>query len=297
VHAWERTALDHLRSGHIEEAVVDYHDHDRIALADNADALRQQLVVDWFASHQAGEDALMIATRRADVRDLNDRARALLDAAGCFGDHATGTDLRLRVAGREFAVGDQVLATGRNHYDLDILNGDVGVVTRIARRSVTFRCERDGEERTMPTDRLEQGFLDHGYARTGYKTQGATVDRAFILGDDGDLDRQAAYTALSRGRLGNRIYMLTPDDDLQALLEPNPAQPGREHVLGHATRELSRDRSQHLANELIDPLAAELADRIPDPDLDERARRTRDRLDALERRPSSRGDDFGIDLL
>ncbi len=49
----------------------------------------------------------------------------------------------------------------------------------------------------MPTDRLEAGFLDHGYARTNYKTQGATADRIFTLGGDGDLDRQAAYTALS----------------------------------------------------------------------------------------------------
>jgi hypothetical protein len=70
-----------------------------------------------------GDDKVMIATRRADVADLNDRARALLDAAGRFGNHELGIDRRIRVAGREFAVGDQVLATGRNHWD-----GDIGTV-------------------------------------------------------------------------------------------------------------------------------------------------------------------------
>lgn len=198
----------------------------------------------------------MIATRRADVADLNDRARALLDAAGRFGNHDLHIDKRIQVAGREFAVGDQVLAVSRNPWDLDILNGDVGTVTRIntTRMTVTFTCERVGEERTMPTDRLEAGCLDHGYARTNYKTQGATADRIFTLGGDGDLDRQAAYTALSRGRAENRLYMCTPDEDVWDLLAPNPAKPGRELLLDHAERELSRDRSQHLASELLDNL-------------------------------------------
>ena len=99
---------------------------------------------------------------------------------------------------------------------------------------------------------------------------GATADRVFTLGDDGDLDHQAAYTALSRGRLENRLYMLEPDPDLQGLLEPNPkgAQrpQGREQMLDHAERALSRDRSQHLASTHLDPHAAELLAALPEPD-------------------------------
>src|SRR5690606_20685998 len=56
----------------------------------------------------------------------------------------------------------------------------------------------------------------------------------------------------------------------QALLDPNPqgAQrpEGRELLLDHAERELSRDRSQHLASEHLDPLAAELPASLPEPD-------------------------------
>jgi len=125
----------------------------------------------------------------------------------------------------------------------------------------------------MPTDRLEAGCLDHGYARINYKTQGATADRIFALGGDGD--RQAAYTALSRGRVENRLYLTTPDHDL---FDPNPAEPGRQLLLDHAERELSRDRSQHLASELLanlpeptgtptaDDHAAGLLAQIPEPD-------------------------------
>ncbi|MEJ5256329.1 MAG: AAA family ATPase, partial [Acidimicrobiales bacterium] len=270
IHDWERYALDDLRNGNITEAVAAYDQRDRIFFADNADALRQRLVDDWATAHLNGDDAVMIASHRADVRGLNDRARAFMDAAGMLGDRERGIDRRIQIDGREFAVGDRVLATGRNHYDLDILNGDLGVVTNITNRGVTFRCERVDAERTMPVDRLQDGFLDHGYARTNYKTQGATADRVFTLGDDGDLDRQAAYTALSRGRVENRLYMLEPDEDLQAVLEPNPqgAQrpEGRELLLDHAERELSRDRSQHLATEHLDPLAAQLLASLPEPE-------------------------------
>jgi conjugative relaxase-like TrwC/TraI family protein len=263
IHEWERYALDDLRNGNITEAVAAYDGQGRIVISDNADALRQRLADDWATAHLAGENAVMIASHRADVRDLNDRARDRLDTAGRLGDR------RLRIDGREFAIGDHVLATGRNHYDLDILNGDLGVVTRLTERGVTFRCERVDGERTMPTEQIVDGYLDHGYARTNYKTQGATADRVFTLGDDGDLDQQAAYTALSRGRIENRLYMLEPDEDLQALLDPNQHVPqralGRERILEHVAHELSRDRSQHRATEHLDPHAAELLASLPEP--------------------------------
>jgi conjugative relaxase-like TrwC/TraI family protein len=337
IHEWEIGALDDLRNGRVSEAVAAYGNNGRIITADNADALRQRLVDDWF--NAPGTDKVMIATRRADVADLNDRARTLLDAAGRFGNHELHIDKRIQVAGREFAVGDQVLATGRNHWDLDILNGDIGTVTAIneRNRTVTFHCERVDAERTMPTDRLEAGFLDHGYARTNYKTQGATADRIFTLGGDGDLDRQAAYTALSRGRVENRLYMSTPDEDVWEILAPNPQRAqrveGRELLLEHAERELSRDRSQHLASELLANLpepdgtpvghsAADLLDQLPEPvgrrahatmagdlladlpepdvvdeDLAERVAKVTARLDRLQhRQPPAVDDGFGIGL-
>jgi len=201
----------------------------------------------------------MIAAHRNEVRDLNERVHELVDAAGQLG--AT----RLVVGRLEFAEGDRVMAVGRNHYDLEILNGDLGTVTHIDphTRTVTFVCDRDGHSRVMPAAPIEAGNLDYGYARTNHQAQGATVDRTFTLGDDGDLDRQAAYTALSRGRIENRLYVLEPDDDL--LEAQAPGEVGR----GHVERELSRDRSQLLASERLDEnhrLARELLLYLPAPE-------------------------------
>ena len=58
----------------------------------------------------------------------------------------------------------------------------------------------------MPEAYVRSGNLDHGYALTAHLAQGATVDRAFVLGSD-ELYREWGYTALSRHRAEARLYV------------------------------------------------------------------------------------------
>ena len=53
---------------------------------------------------------------------------------------------------------------------------------------------------------MVDGHLDHGYATTIHKSQGLTVDRAFILATD-SLTREAGYVAMSRARKGTDLYV------------------------------------------------------------------------------------------
>ena len=53
--------------------------------------------------------------------------------------------------------------------------------------------------------------IQHAYAVTGHVAQGMTVDRAFVLGSP-DMYREWGYTAMSRGRRANRLYVIAPDD-------------------------------------------------------------------------------------
>ncbi|HWM12584.1 MAG TPA: MobF family relaxase [Solirubrobacteraceae bacterium] len=214
-NAWERTALDHLRDGRADEALALYQAHDRLTVSPTAGGARRQLVRDWWGAGDLN-GAVMIAHRRADVADLNARARRLLHGAGVLGRD------ELTLAGGEFAVGDRVVVKA-NDVRRGINNGDRAQIVALDRDGLTIETGRGRV-------RLGRDFLDartaagdptlvHGYAITAHVAQGMTVDRAFVLAGD-TLDRELAYTALSRGRKSNRLYVTAGRSDAREEIAP-----------------------------------------------------------------------------
>jgi ATP-dependent exoDNAse (exonuclease V) alpha subunit len=193
---WDRDALAALRSGDVERFADTYHEHGRIVAAPTAEAARERLVADWLASYEGGEHAVMLAHRRRDVADLNERARQALRGLGEIGDD------QLMTAGRAFAVGDRVVAR-RNARRLGVLNGDTGQIAAIADDTIALTLD-DGRTIDLPDGYVRAGDLEHGYALTAHLAQGSTVDRAFVLGSD-ELYREWGYTALSRHREGSAL--------------------------------------------------------------------------------------------
>lgn len=99
----------------------------------------------------------------------------------------------------------------RNDYRLGLLNGIRGVIDRIdPNRQHLTMTTGENERREVPFEYLAAGHLTHGYATTIHKAQGATVDRCLILADD-TATREHAYTALSRGRHSNDLYLTAQD--------------------------------------------------------------------------------------
>lgn len=239
-NAWERAALADLRAGKPEQALDTYVAQDRVHHAGDGD-LRDQLVTAWLDARLDGQDALMVAGRRVDVEDLNRRARNLLRESGLLGaDHVV-------LGERPFAVGDDVLAR-RNDYRLGIFNGTRASIEELdtIRQQMTL-AGTDGTRLVVPFDYAEAGHLAHGYATTVHKAQGATVDRCFILADD-TLDREHAYTALSRGRHGNDLYVTTEDHRV----EERHANEYFDDALATIRRGLGRSGAQHLASDQLD---------------------------------------------
>jgi conjugative relaxase-like TrwC/TraI family protein len=201
--AWERHALAELRSGDPDRAVDAYLQHDRIHQAKTSDEARGLLVEQWASARAAGDDALMVAARLADVDDLNRRARAAVRAQGRLGPD------QIVLAGRAYARGDEVLAL-RNDYRLGLLNGTRAVVDRIDAQRRHIVAVTDRARLAIPFAYAAAGHLTHGYATTIHKAQGATVDRCFVLLDE-TTSREHAYTAASRGRHGNDVFAVVAD--------------------------------------------------------------------------------------
>ena len=219
-HDWDRGALTALRDGDVESWAQAYREHGRIVARPTSDGVRSQLVSDWWrATRDPGCDAVMIAHRRDDVAELNERARALMRATGRLGPDEFDT------GERSFAVGDHVVCE-RNDRRLGVVNGQRGDIAAVdpERRAVRLRLT-DGASVGLDAGYLEAGHLSHGYALTAHKAQGATVDRAFVLGSD-DLYREWGYTALSRHRDEARFYLVSPGSAERALAdlaeEPDP---------------------------------------------------------------------------
>lgn len=201
---WERDALALMREGRSQEAIDAYVAHDRVVIARSADETRARLISDWWATTDDTEPAVMLAARRSDVADLNARARSAMSSAGKLGTEEVG------YAGLSFAVGDRVMTLKNDR--LGVKNGNRGTVERIdsGRGEVTFRRD-DGRVFTLPRSYLEDGYLTHGYAITGHKSQAMTTDKAYVLADQ-TLYREWAYVAMSRGRNDNRLYVVAGID-------------------------------------------------------------------------------------
>jgi conjugative relaxase-like TrwC/TraI family protein len=207
---WERDALKALRAGNAQTAFAAYESHGRVVTGPTAIDIRDRMTADWYAATVGGETAIMIAERNSDIDDLNLRARQHLTA----NKQLTGP--ALVIDGRDYQQGERVLCV-RNDRKLGVRNGTVATITNIdhQQRAVTIRTDR-GFAHALPARYLDAGHLRYGYAFTIHKSQGATVDTCLLLGSD-TLDQNRGYTALSRGRTNNRIYLVEthqPDPEL-----------------------------------------------------------------------------------
>ena len=210
----ERVALHHLRAGNVQAAVGFYAAHGRIRIAASRTETLAAMVDAWAADTTAGHDTLMLAWRRSSVADLNRLARVRAEQRGWL----TGPDLDTP-DGRSYAVGDPVVALAPNH-DGQLLTSQRGRVVAINQRAQTLTIATDDRRRvTLRGEALDADHLDHGYALTVHREQGATADRSHYLAEGGG--RELAYVAMSRAR-GPSIVHAVADNLAQAIEDITP---------------------------------------------------------------------------
>jgi len=194
----EREALVRLRAGNPEAYLTHAASRGRLHLDRDPTVAKQRLLEDWWrvAEHDLG-GTVMLAYRRADVRDLNDAARTLLTRAGRLGQ-------ALAVGEREFRVGDRVLCR-RNDARLGVRNGMRATVASLDETAVMLRID-SGALRSVGLRHAAE-HLEHGYALTGHAAQGATVERAFVLLRGQGALREWGYVACTRARAETHLYL------------------------------------------------------------------------------------------
>jgi AAA domain len=195
----ERAALDHLRAGDLTHAVGFYAANRRIHTAPTRTEALAAMVDAWATDTVGGHDTLMLAWRRATVADLNRLARVRAEQLGWL----TGADLVTR-DGRGYAVGDPVVTLAPNH-QRELVTSQRGTVIAIDRQASTLTILADHGRRVILSGAaLDNDHLDHGYALTVHREQGATADRTRYLAEGGR--RELAYVALSRARGPSMVH-------------------------------------------------------------------------------------------
>ncbi|MBB3464481.1 Ti-type conjugative transfer relaxase TraA [Rhizobium sp. BK377] len=198
---WMRDASLDLARGNIRKAVDAYAARGRMIGLRLKEEAVETLIADWSRDYDPSRTTLILAHLRRDVRMLNEMARAELVERGVLGQ---GFAFRTEHGHRDFAVGDQIVFL-KNEGSLGIKNGMLAKVVDAAQNHIVAEVG-EGEHRRLVT--VEQRFynnLDHGYATTIHKSQGATVDRVKVLASL-SLDRHLTYVAMTRHREDLRIY-------------------------------------------------------------------------------------------
>ncbi|TBG96421.1 Ti-type conjugative transfer relaxase TraA, partial (plasmid) [Rhizobium leguminosarum] len=183
---------------------------------DRAETLKA-IIADYVADRSANpnDTRIAMAHRRDDVRAINAGIRARLQDRGELSRSTSTSDDRgeeltyqTNNGKRSFARGDRIVFL-ENDRDLAVKNGMLGEVIAVAPDAIQVRLDgkartQDGQRQVIIPVNSYQAF-DHGYATTIHKTQGATVDRSFVLAST-TMDRHLTYVAMTRHREEVQLY-------------------------------------------------------------------------------------------
>jgi conjugative relaxase-like TrwC/TraI family protein len=233
----DRQAVELVRQGKGEEALAVYGAGGRVTWARDQQTADAAMLKDWWDSFRKGEQAVMLTYLRGDADRLNQAARQFRREAGHLGAE------EITVKGRQFSVGDLVVCRKNDRRGTGVSNGTRARVEAFdAQRGTILLKREDGSHVTLPAAYLaKEGTgggpaLAHAYATTTHKTQALTVDRAFLRAG-GSMTSEWSYVALSRVRIGVRIYGVQPEVETADGIEKYGQRPSsREQVAAGMSR-------------------------------------------------------------
>lgn len=208
---WQQEASVAFASHRTAEGLAAYRDKGNIHFASGRDEARAAVVRDYLADRDLHPEASRVAMahRRIDVHAINEGIRAELQERGelAKGEEAGEFSFQTNDGSRSFAPGDRLVFL-ENSRDLGVKNGMLGEVKAVEQDALYVALDGASDRadaRMVRVPMNDYRSVDHGYATTIHKNQGATVDRAFVLAS-GTMDRHLTYVAMSRHRHDVQLY-------------------------------------------------------------------------------------------
>lgn len=203
-NAPELPACD-LADGRVREAINAYDANGCVSSSSTRNGAMAALVENYLTDVELnGSDIsrLAFAHRRKDVYALNQAIRAGLRC----GAPKPETLLTTETGPRAFAVGERIVFS-RNDKTIGVKNGMLGTVREVDERQLLVELDADGgKARSVSFDPDRYNAFDHGYAVTIHKSQGATVEKSYVLASR-TLDNPLTYVALTRHRQEMKLFV------------------------------------------------------------------------------------------
>lgn len=153
-------------------------------------------------------ETLILSAKNADRQRINEAIRAKLVEAGKVEqgkEYAVQPTKSGKMEARSFAKGDKIVFL-KNDIKAGVRNGTQGTIEKIEGNIFKVNI---GKEKAVSIDITKYNRIDHAYAVTTYKAQGATVKRAIInmsSQDKGLNSRNAYYVDISRAKSKVSLY-------------------------------------------------------------------------------------------
>ncbi len=197
-----------LRNGEPDTAWSWYLNNSRV-VAGTREQMIHRIFADWQSDIEAGRTALMMADDNTSVAELNQLAQAYRMGSGQLDTTHTVTIRE----GVEAHRGDlivtrknartNVLRSGKDF----VKNGDQWQLLRVLDNGdIEVRHTDHGGRTVLPAEYVAK-HVELGYASTGHRGQGATVDTGSGLLTHRTA-RESAYVQTTRGRQENRLYVV-----------------------------------------------------------------------------------------
>lgn len=204
---WQREAVSKMAAGNVKDVIDTYLEKGLLKVGEDKAQTIEKMVKTWSEDPTEIKEKLMLAATTFEASTLNGAAREILKSNGSILDY-TSTKVQTEERGiKEFCIGDRIIFL-KNDSGLDVKNGEFAEVkmveyTKSGEPLITVEMD-SGDFKTLDTEKYNS--IDHGYCVSVHKSQGATVDKAYVLTNESMSDREWSYVATSRSRYETMIF-------------------------------------------------------------------------------------------
>jgi Ti-type conjugative transfer relaxase TraA len=242
---WARQASRLFARGKLEDGLDAYAQRGHIVEVESRDEAVERIVADWTSARRdliqqnadkeqaadlRGDELLVLAHTNDDVRWLNEALRNVMKDEGAL---TVSREFQTARGVREFAGGDRIIflenarflePRARKLGPQYVKNGMLGtVVSTGGPYGDPLLSVRLDNGRDVVISENSYRSVDHGYAATIHKSQGATVARTFVLAT-AMMDQHLTYVSMTRHRDRADLYAAHED------FKPKPEWGARSRV-------------------------------------------------------------------